>query len=208
MKSRKPRISGMVAAVILAAGRSARMGRPKALLRHVHAGDSFVGHLVRISRDSGLSPILVVARQGVEELAREAERIGAELVLNSDADRGQLSSIVAALDVAGAAGAEAIMVMPVDVPLLTRDVLDAMLDASHADEVAIVRATHRGRHGHPVLFKRAVFPELRSADASVGARAVVRADQRRVRDVEVDEPGVTLDIDTPFDYARAFGREL
>jgi molybdenum cofactor cytidylyltransferase len=56
-----------------------------------------------------------------------------------------------------------------------------------------------------VLFKRAVFDELRAADPDVGARAVVRADRSRVRDVEVDDPGVALDIDTPDDYFRAFG---
>jgi molybdenum cofactor cytidylyltransferase len=71
-----------------------------------------------------------------------------------------------------------------------------------------VRASYRGVHGHPVLFKRAVFDELRAADPHVGARAVVRADPARVRDVEVNDRGVTLDIDTPEDYFRAFGQPL
>jgi len=59
-----------------------------------------------------------------------------------------------------------------------------------------------------VLFTRVVFDELRRADSSTGARSVVRADPGRVRDVEVGEAGVTIDIDTPDDYLRAFGRRL
>jgi CTP:molybdopterin cytidylyltransferase MocA len=198
----------MVAGIILAAGRSERMGRPKALLRQVQSGNTFVGHLIRIARESRLDPILVVGRPGADEVAAEVGRAGGTLVVNAGADRGQLSSIVAGLDAADAAGASAIMVLPVDVPLLSTRVLTAVLDAAAADERPIVRAVHRGRHGHPVLFKRAVFSELRAADPLVGARAVVRADPARVNDVEVDHPGVTLDIDTPEEYRRVFGREL
>ena len=62
-------------------------------------------------------------------------------------------------------------------------------------------------HGHPVLFKREVFAELRAADSAVGAKAVVRANAARVLDVEVDDPGVTIDVDTPADYERFFHRQ-
>lgn len=62
-----------------------------------------------------------------------------------------------------------------------------------------------GRHGHPVLFGRALFDELRRADPDVGARAVVRAEPGRVLDVEIDAPGVLRDVDWPSDYAALFG---
>ena len=184
------------------------MGRPKALLRQVQSGNTFVGHLIRVARESRLDPILVVGRPGADEVAAEVARAGGALVVNAGADRGQLSSILAGLDAADAAGASAVMVLPVDVPLLSTRVLTVVLEAAAADERPIVRAVHKGRHGHPVLFKRAVFAELRAADPLVGARAVVRADPGRVNDVEVDHPGVTLDIDTPEEYRRVFGREL
>ena len=64
----------------------------------------------------------------------------------------------------------------------------------------IVRAVHRGEHGHPVIFKRRIFDALRAADPAQGAKAVVRAAE--VEDVETGDPGVVDDIDTPEDYAR------
>jgi molybdenum cofactor cytidylyltransferase len=68
----------------------------------------------------------------------------------------------------------------------------------------IVRAVHGGRHGHPVIFKRRVFDALRAADPSVGAKEVVRS--AGIEDVEVDDPGVLTDVDTPGDYVRVFGK--
>ncbi len=64
----------------------------------------------------------------------------------------------------------------------------------------VLRAVHLGRHGHPVVFKRAIFDALRHADPAVGAKAVLHA--AAVEDVEVDDPGVVDDVDTPDDYAR------
>lgn len=196
----------MVAGVILAAGRSSRMGRPKALL--TVSADTFVAHLIRTAREAGLQPVFVIGRRGDQALADEVERAEAIHLINEDPDRGQLSSIQTGLAAAEAAGASGIMVMPVDVPLLSPSVLRDVIAAANEEGVQIARATSGGRHGHPVLFTRDVFDELRHADPEVGARAVVRADPRRVKDVEVDQAGVTLDIDTPEDYRRAFGREL
>ena len=216
MKSRKEGSGGgrqayhpvMVAALILAAGRSSRMGRSKALLRQIQSGNTFAGHLIRVSRAAGLSPVLVVGRAGDLELQAEVDRLGAVFVVNSDPDRGQLSSLLAGLAAADLPDLQAIMVMPVDVPLVSTAVLVALLSAASGSGAQIIRAAHQGRHGHPVLFKRAVFGELRAADPSLGARAVVRADPSRVKDVEVRDPGVTLDLDTATDYLRAFGRRL
>lgn len=198
----------MVAGVILAAGRSSRMGRPKALLSVDVNDDTFVGRVIRTARDAGLQPLFVIGRRGDTRLANEVHGGGATFLVNDDPDRGQLSSIQTGLAAADAAGAAGIMVMPVDVPLVSASVLRDVLAAAAEDGVRIARATYRGRHGHPVLFTRAVFEELRSADPAIGARAVVRADPGRVRDVEVDEPGVVQDIDTPDDYRRVFDREL
>lgn len=198
----------MVAGVILAAGRSSRMGSPKWRLLVASVRITFVAHLVETARKAGLDPIFVIGRKGESALADEVTRSGGTFVTNADPDRGQLSSIHAGLAAAEAAGASGIMVMPVDVPLVTPSVLRDVLSAIDEDGVQIARASHRGRHGHPVLFTRAVFDELRTADPAVGARAVVRADPQRVREVEVGEPGVAIDIDTPEDYRRVFGREL
>jgi CTP:molybdopterin cytidylyltransferase MocA len=129
--------------------------------------------------------------------------------VNPDPDRGQLSSLQAGLDAAvDRHGADAIMVMPVDVPLLTADGVRRLLAAAASSPSPVLRAAHGGRHGHPVIFGREVFDELRHADPAVGAKAVVHRDPARVLDVDVGDPGVTVDVDTPEDYRRAFGRAV
>ena len=199
---------GMVAGVILAAGRSSRMGRSKALLRQIQSGHSFVSHLIKVAGGAGLSPILVVGRPEDAELRSAIGGTAAVFIPNPDADRGQLSSLLAGLAAAEGAGADGVMVMPVDVPLISTGALTSLLRAAESPRARIVRAAYQGRHGHPVLFTRSVFEELRAADPAEGARAVVRAHPSRVVDVEVADAGVTLDIDTPADYLRAFGRKL
>ena len=198
----------MVAGLILAAGRSTRMGRPKALLTQVFTRRTFVAHLISASHEAGLTTVFVIGQAANVELAAEVDRVGATLLVNDTPERGQLSSILVGLDAAERLDASAILVMPVDVPLVSSTVIAQIVAAANRSDARIVRATHAGRHGHPVLFKRSVFDEVRSADPSIGARGVVRADPARVLDVEVNDPGVTLDIDTPEDYRRAFGVEL
>ena len=196
-----------VAGVILAAGESSRMGRRKAFLRQERTGATFLAHLVGEAAAAGLSPVVVVGRGSDAELEEAVRQTGANYVPNPAADQGQLSSILAGLD-GLAEDVSAAVVMPVDVPMVSAATIRRVAQAAAEDGVCIARATHRGRHGHPVLFTRAVFDELRAADPAVGARAIVRADPARVRDVEVDDPGVTVDIDTPEDYFRAFGSRL
>jgi molybdenum cofactor cytidylyltransferase len=198
----------MFAAVILAAGHSSRMGRSKALLPHIDPDATFVGHAIRQARDAGLMTILVIGQAHDDELRREVERQGGHFVVNPDADRGQLSSLLVGLEVAAAQQeVEGLVVMPVDVPLISGSVIRKLLECAARDRASIIRAVHQGRHGHPVLFKRAVFDELRSADWTLGAKVVLRKDPSRVLDVEVEEPGVVTDVDTPADYERLLGRQ-
>ena len=199
---------GMTAAVVLAAGRSARMGRPKALLPHIASGSTFLSHLVAAAHAAHELPILVVGRADDLDLQAEVVRRGAVFVENREASRGQLSSVLAALDSFGPAVPDAMLLLPVDVPLITPAVLGQLMTAAKSSSASIVRAACHGRHGHPVLFKRTVFDDLRTADPAVGARSVVRADPSRVLDVETGDPGVLVDVDTPEDYLRVFGRPL
>jgi molybdenum cofactor cytidylyltransferase len=196
----------MIAAVVLAAGRSTRMGCPKAFLPHFSAGSTFLGHLIEAGRSGGADPVLVVGRPDDPALRAEVSRLGATFVENHEADRGQLSSLVAALDYFSPTEPDAIVVLPVDVPVITAAVVSRLISAAQGTTATIVRAAHQGRHGHPVLFRRSVFDELRGADPTTGARAVVRRDPNRVLDVETGEPGVLVDLDTPEDYERIFGR--
>jgi molybdenum cofactor cytidylyltransferase len=98
-----------------------------------------------------------------------------------------------------------VLVAPVDSPLIGAATVSALLAVFSATGAPIVRACHQGRHGHPVLFSRDVFHDLRHADPAIGARAVLRAREAAIVNVEVDDPGVVTDVDTPEDYRRIFG---
>jgi len=111
-----------------------------------------------------------------------------------------LSSLITGLDTADAPGVSGVLVTLVDVPLIRPSTMRTLIARADASPAAILRAVHRGRHGHPVIYKREVFAALRAADPAVGAKAVMRAIP--VEDVEVDDPGVLQDVDTPEDYRR------
>ena len=201
-----------IVGAVLAAGMSSRMGRPKALLRGT-GGETFVGMLAASLIQGGVSEVLVVGRPEDSPLRTEVERLrsagagrtAVAFIENRNAASGQLSSVLAALDAAEARAADALLVVPVDVPLVTSRTVARLLELLRVTPAPIVRAAYEGRHGHPVIFTRAVFDELRRADPAVGARAVVRAHAGDVVDLEVDEPGVVEDVDTPEDYRRLFG---
>jgi molybdenum cofactor cytidylyltransferase len=200
----------MVAGVILAAGRSSRMGRSKALLPCGPDEETFVHRLARAFCDGGLQEALVVGRADDLALrtAVDTMTVPARFVENANADAGQLSSLLAGLSAADRPGVRAVLVAPVDCPLITADTVASLLAVFGSTHAPIVRACHRGRHGHPVLFARAVFDELRRADPAMGAKAVLRAHEDAVVNIEVDDPGVVRDVDTPEDYRALFGREL
>ena len=194
----------MIPAVILAAGRSERMGRSKALLPFGSSNETFVSHLVTSLRAGGVDDVVVVGRTGDAPLAAEVLRCSARLVENVDADRGQLSSIVTGLDAVDHPGVHAVLVMPVDIPLVRPETIAQLLSAFLAAKLPIARTTFAGRHGHPVIFGRTIFDELRRADPSIGASAVVRIRANRVLNVDVDDRAVVHDVDTPEDYERTF----
>jgi CTP:molybdopterin cytidylyltransferase MocA len=189
----------MVPAVILAAGRSERMGRPKALLP-CGEGETFTSRLAGSLRRGGAGDVLVVGRPEDPALREEVARCNARFVENPDADRGQLSSLLAGLEVADRPGVVGVLVMPVDIPLVRPDTVRRVIAAFLGGRAPIARATHRGAHGHPVIFGRSLFQELRHADLAVGAKAVLRAHASRIADVEVDDAGILRDVDTPDDY--------
>jgi CTP:molybdopterin cytidylyltransferase MocA len=197
----------MVTGIILAAGRSTRMGTSKALLI-APDGRTFVARLAETLCEGGVDAPVVVGREDDDLLRAEVETIGCGVgfVVNADADEGgQLSSLLAGLREVDRPGVRALMVVPVDAPMVTSDTVAALIATFNATGAPIVRARHRGWNGHPVIFSRAMFDELRRADPEAGARAVVRAHQGALINVDVDDPGVLGDVDTPEDYRRLFG---
>ena len=200
---------GVVPGIILSAGRSARMGRSKALLASRPGGAPFVVALARSLESGGTNGVFVVGREDDEELQRVVLTLipSASFVVNRNADSGgPLSSLLAGLDAIDGPGVRGVMMAPVDVPRVDAATVAALLTAFRTAPGRIVRAVHAGRHGHPVIFPRELFEELRRADPARGAKAVVRAHEAAVVDVNVPDPAVIEDFDTPDDYDRVFGR--
>ena len=199
----------LVPGVILAAGRSSRMGRAKALLPTPN-DESFVTRIVRVLRDGGVADVVVVISPDGDAIrsALSSLRVPPRLVVNPDPDQGQLSSLLAGLHTIDRPGVVAMLLTLVDVPLVDPHTVRALLRAHERTRAPIVRPSRAGRHGHPVVFDRSVFGELRNADPSTGAKPVVHAHLDRAVDVPIDEEGPFVDVDTPADYERAFGRPI
>ena len=178
------------------------MGSPKALLRDA-LGVPFVVRAAAYMMEGGLSRIVVVTGFEHESIA-SALRSGQlpftpEVVRNPDPDRGQLSSLWSAMDEI-TDDTEAIVVTLVDVPLVLPSTVRLVIDAWRQSRAPIVRPAVGIRRGHPVVFDRAVFEELRRTPIDAGARVVVRAHAHDELAVPVDDPGCIVDIDTAADY--------
>jgi molybdenum cofactor cytidylyltransferase len=196
-------IASVIPAIVLAAGRSSRMGRPKATLP-LGDGDTFLSRIVRTFEAAGVDEIVVVVGHDADAIAASlaAMALRVRLVTNPDYDRGQLSSLVAGLAAVDRPEIAAALVTLVDVPLVTADTVRAVLQRYRETQAPIVRPTSGGSHGHPLLIDRSLFNALRDADPAVGAKPIVRAHVSAVGEIEIADQGAFTDIDTDEEYRR------
>lgn len=194
----------MIAGLILAAGASSRMGRPKAALPLGTSDETVLSRGVRTMLAAGVPSVTVVAGAHADStraaLTPPDPRV--RIVEHAGWRLGQLSSLVAGLDAVDEPRLEAVLVTLVDVPLVRPQTVCAIVSAWRESGAPIVRPAAGERHGHPVLFDRSIFGDLRAADPSVGAKAVIELHRARLLDVAVDDPGAFQDLDTPEDYQR------
>jgi molybdenum cofactor cytidylyltransferase len=127
---------------------------------------------------------------------------------NPAPERGQLSSLLVALKAVDHPGVGAMLVTLVDLPLVSPATVHAVLEGYRRTGAPIVRPARNGRHGHPILFARSLFDELRRADPALGAKPVVRAHAADGLEIEIEDDGAFADVDTPEDYERVFGVPL
>jgi len=178
------------------------MGRPKALLPV--EGRTFVQRTVGALREGGCAPVFVVVAAGDRRLAAEAEGAGARVLVNADPGEGPITSLrlaLAELD----ASVPGMAYLPVDHPMVRADTVARLLDAARTGGALLTLPTHRGKRGHPAIFSTALFAELADPTLVGGARTVVHRHLARAQRLEVDDPGVLVDIDTPDAYAEVAG---
>jgi CTP:molybdopterin cytidylyltransferase MocA len=191
----------VIPAIVLAAGRSSRMGRAKALLPFDER-DTFLSRIVRTFLDAGVDDVVVVVGHDAEAIVESLSASGlrARVAVNVEYDRGQLSSLIAGLAVVDRPGVAALLVTLVDVPLVSASTIRAVVDCYRQTRAPIVRPTSGERHGHPLLIDRSLFDALRAANPATGAKPVIRAHASAAGDVEVADEGAFTDIDTEEEY--------
>jgi molybdenum cofactor cytidylyltransferase len=193
----------VIPAIVLAAGKSSRMGRPKATLP-LEGGDTFVTRIVRTLAAAGISDVIIVVGHDADAVidAFAGTDLSATFVENPDYEQGQLSSLLAGLRVVDRPGVVASLLTLVDVPLIGVSTVRAVIDRYLATHAPIVRPVRGAEHGHPVLIDRSLFDALRHADPRAGAKAVVRSHASASGDVPVEDAGAFADADTPVEYER------
>jgi len=192
-----------LAAAILAAGESRRMGRPKALVPF--EGLTFVEHLLQATNHPRVGIVRVVLGANAESIQAELKLDQETVVVNQDWQQGQLSSIQSAIRSLPADETAGLLLCPVDHPLISSQLVSRLIAEFDSDRKLIVVPTHQGRRGHPVIFHASLYAELLDASPNVGARQVVWAHPDAIAEIETDESGVILNLNDPETMRKALG---
>ncbi len=191
---------GRVAAIVLAAGGSSRFGSPKQLLRW--KGQTLLEHVVDTILTSSVQEIVVVLGYQAEAARKVVADRPVRVVVNEDWESGQSSSVRAGVQ-ALAAGNQACLFLLVDQPNVTSGLIDEVVSRYRRTMAPVVAPIHGSQRGNPVLFDKALFPELLQAQGDEGGRQVIARHEREVETVEVADQNLFLDIDTVEDYEAA-----
>jgi molybdenum cofactor cytidylyltransferase len=195
----------MLAAAILAAGESRRMGQAKALLPY--QGLTFVEHLLAATRHPRIGFTRIVLGANAEEIQAKLSVDPATIVVNPAWRTGQLSSLQSAIRSLPPQITEGIVLCPVDHPLVSLKLIAKLVEAFDGGGKAIVIPTYHGRRGHPVIFRATLYEELLRAPIEIGARQVVWAHGKETEEVATEEEGVVLNLNDPEAFRKALGGE-
>jgi molybdenum cofactor cytidylyltransferase len=189
----------MLAAVLLSGGASRRMGSPKALVSY--QGTSFLEHLLSVTNHPAIGARRVVLGPDAEAISSQIALAPQEIVINHEWEKGQLSSIHAALR-SLPSNTAGMLLCPVDHPLVSASLVGSLIDAFLATRAPVVVPSYRGQRGHPVIFSAETFQELLNAPMDQGARAVVWAHKGKVSEVPTTEEGCILNLNDPDALAK------
>jgi molybdenum cofactor cytidylyltransferase len=191
---------GRIGAVVLAGGRSSRMGDAHKLLLPL-GGRPVAAYALDAALGSGADPVVVVLGHRADDVRAALPAGGYQVVVNAEYAAGMSTSLragIAALpiDVAGA------VMLLADQPLITGEIVARVIAEARASGRGIVTASFGGGRGTPVYFARALFAELLAVTGDEGGRAVIARHPADVAVVELADDAAALDVDDPEQYTR------
>jgi molybdenum cofactor cytidylyltransferase len=190
-----------IAAIVLAAGRSSRMGPRNKLLEHIE-GKPMVARVVGAAIASGVEPVIVVTGFEAGRIQEALRGLGAAFAYNADFDRGMSSSIKAGL-AALPGDCDGALILLGDMPEIAASDLEALISAfGKKEREAICVPVRDGRPGNPVLWSSSYFAEIVQLNGDAGAKQLIAQHRSHVIEVPVRSDGIFVDVDTPADLAR------
>ena len=195
----------MLAAVILSGGASERMGSPKALLPY--QGRPFLEHLLEVTIHPTINVRRVVLGAHTDPITSKVKISPQEIIINQDWEKGQLSSIHAAIR-SLAPGTDGLILCPIDHPLISASLVSDLVEQFYSTKMKIVLPVYKGHRGHPVIFSSELYDELLNAPSEMGARAVVWAHAADIAEIGTTEQGCVLNLNDPDSVQRAIGSAI
>ena len=187
-----PKGGSKVAAVVLAAGMSRRMGTPKQLLRL--GENTLLGHTLETVRQSRADEIVLVLGFAAEDIKQQVPVEGLKVVINPAFQEGMASSLRAGLSALGP-DTEAALIILADQPFIKPETLDQLIDCHQRLRPQILLPLYKGFRGNPVLLDRSIFPEVMGLTGDVGCRAIFGSHTEGIRKLPVDDVGILIDVD-------------
>lgn len=186
-----------VTAVILAAGKSSRMGQIKQLLPFDNK--VLLQHVIDSVQLSIVNTALLILGFQSEEIKRSIDPKGLKIIKNNQYLNGMSSSIKSGLS-SLSKDCEAVIFILGDQPLVSVELLNKMVDFYSSSKPDILIPTYKNKRGNPVLFSRSMFPELEKLQGDTGGRELFQSHSQLIQYLEVEDSNILLDVDTPADY--------
>ena len=194
----------MIAAVVLAAGTSTRLGTPKQLLPY--RGKPLIATVVQTTSSSRVDKTVVVLGHQAEEVREALKDFQISFVYNPDYAKGQSTSLKVGLTALSNSVDAALFVLG-DQPLLQPDTVNRIIKEYSLCGRGMVAPFYRGQRGNPVLFDRIFFPKIEALAGDTGARKIIECYYQQLIKLAVDDIGIIFDIDTWEDYCQLISFE-
>ncbi|MCF8068979.1 MAG: molybdenum cofactor cytidylyltransferase [Desulfobacterales bacterium] len=193
-----------IAGIILAAGKSTRMGKPKQLL--LYKGRPMLANIIESALRSNLDEVIVVLGHQYEAVKKKIKLNHVNVVINHHYEKGQSTSLKAGMDTVLSLY-DGVMFLLGDMPFVDDKVINNLIETYKHSEKEIIVASFHQKRGHPVLFNGSLFSELKQiAEKDEGARSILEKYPDRIEYVEFSDDRIFIDIDTQKDYENLLNR--